>query len=92
MLTNQQVVLPNPACSGHGYAVGEPWGWLGKVNLPAKLKDGTAVPLTPSLGKGWQKQRRVEGRGESGSGKVKLVLGGGVAGKTISGELSRVVV
>ena len=26
---------PNRACSGHGYAVGEPWGWSGKVGLPA---------------------------------------------------------
>ena len=26
---------PNPACSGHGFAVGEPWGWSGKNPLPA---------------------------------------------------------
>ncbi len=38
--------------------------------------DGTAVPLTPSLGKGWREQRRVGGRGEGGSGKVRLVLNG----------------
>ena len=26
---------PNPACSGHGSAVGEPWGWSGKNPLLA---------------------------------------------------------
>ena len=64
------------------------WRFQAKKLSPAKLLDKHAVPLTPSLGKGWQKQRRVEGRGEERSGKFKLALGGGVAGKTIAGELS----
>jgi len=34
-IAGQAVVLPNPACSGHGFAVGEPWGWSGKNPLPA---------------------------------------------------------
>ena len=31
----QDEAWPNRACSGHGFAVGEPWGWSGEVASPA---------------------------------------------------------
>jgi len=85
-------VSPNPACSGHGFAVRQPRRFQAEKLSPAKLSDKHAVPLTQSLGKGWRKQRRVESQGAGRSGKVKLVLGSGGAGETIASELSRVVV
>jgi len=44
--------VPNRACSGHGYAVGQRWGVEGGVALPAMSLDKHAVPLTLSLGRG----------------------------------------
>jgi len=48
----QAAVRPNPACSGHGFAVGCRWRFCGKVALLAILLDKHAVPLTPTLGGG----------------------------------------
>ncbi len=43
-------VWPNPACSGHGFAVRDRWRFLGEGASPTMLLDSAAVPLTPSLG------------------------------------------
>jgi len=43
-------VWPNPACSGHGYAVGQRWRFEGGVASPTMLLGKHAVPLTQSLG------------------------------------------
>ena len=29
-------IPPNPACSGHGFAVGEPWGLVGQKSLACR--------------------------------------------------------
>ena len=42
---------PNPACSGHGCAVGQRWRFEGEVASPTMLLGKHAVPLTPSLGR-----------------------------------------
>ena len=54
---------PNPACSGHGFAVRDRWRFLGEGASPTMLLDSAAVPLTPSLG-----------GGGCGKGKVLVVL------------------
>ena len=46
----QVVVLPNRACSGHGFAVGQRWGVEGREASPAMVLGRHAVPLTQSLG------------------------------------------
>ena len=43
-------VLPNPAFSGHGYAVGQRWRFEGGVTPPTMLLGKHAAPLTRSLG------------------------------------------
>jgi len=50
-------VWPNPACSGHGFAVRQSRRFPAKKLSPAKLLDKHAVPLTPSLGKGLRRKR-----------------------------------
>ena len=60
--------MPNPACSGHGYAVRQPRRFQAKKLSPAKLLDKYAVPLTPSLGVRSQEiVCRVRKRNEKGS-------------------------
>jgi len=44
------MILPNPAFSGHGYAVRQPWRFQAKKLSPAVSLDKHAVPLTLSLG------------------------------------------
>ena len=43
-------MLPNPACSGHGYAVRQRRRFEGEVASLTVLLDKHAVPLTPTLG------------------------------------------
>ena len=45
-------VVPNPACSGHGYAVGQRWRFVSKETSLTMLLGKHAVPLTLSLGLG----------------------------------------
>ena len=52
MLAKVDEALPNPACSGHGCAVGQRRRFEGKVASPTMLLGKHAVPLTLSLGKG----------------------------------------
>jgi len=53
MLYSAKFVLksvPNPACSGHGFAVRQSRRFPAKKLSPAKLLAKHAVPLTQSLG------------------------------------------
>ena len=83
MWLGQAAVRPNPACSGHGFAVGCRWRLQGKVASPAIVLDSHAVPLTPSLGRWrwkrkswWAKAGRVLGTG-GGEEKRKREEAGG---------------
>ena len=31
-------MMPNPACSGHGFAVGEPWGLVGQSSIASNVE------------------------------------------------------
>ena len=53
--------MPNRACSGHGYAVGQRWRFEGKAASPTVVPDKHAGPLTPSLG------RRSARKGKKGA-------------------------
>jgi len=86
--------VPNPACSGHGFAVRQPRRFQAKKLSPAKSLDKHAVPLTPTLGR-WRWKRKSwwvkAGRGGVGCrhrrprGKAKARKGrrqvGGGAGR-----------
>ena len=60
----------NPACSGHGYAVGQRWRFEGEVASPTVLLGRYAVPLTQSLGRGGGGSA-LSAKRESGSGEAK---------------------
>ena len=64
-------VWPNPAFSGHGFAVGQRWRFEGEVASPTML---LGVPLTPSLGEG-QGRKRAEGEKKKQKWRGRMLLG-----------------
>ena len=69
-------VWPNPACSGHGYAVGQRWRFVSKETSLTMLLGKHAVPLTQSLGKGqgWGR-KRAEGEKRKRKRRGQVILG-----------------
>jgi hypothetical protein len=57
-------LAPNHACSGHGYAVGQRWWFLGEVASPTMVLGKHAAPLTLTLG----------GLGEEAESALKLTV------------------
>ena len=81
-------VWPNPAFSGHGFAVGQRWRFEGGVASSTMLLDKHAVPLTQSLGargKGgirrgrWGCERRDKASLPQGVRKAEGLASGGEA-------------
>jgi len=62
-------VWPNPACSGHGYAVGQRRRFVSKETSLTMLLGKHAVPLTPSLGTAGKEAQAAARQGRVQRGK-----------------------